>query len=479
MKSIIEQLDPIFKPESIAVIGASSSPLKWGGRMTNRPLRTGYRGEIYPVNPSVEEISGLRSYKSILDIPQQVDLAIMTIPAHKTPHAMRECVEKGVRGVILITAGFAEIGDEGKAIEEEVVRIAREGGIRIVGPNCMGIWSSTGNLNLAFEHAPRTGPISFISQSGTFGVFLSEIANLKGYGLSKFVSIGNQADLDAADYLEYLAEDDETGVIVFYMEGFKDGRRFFELAREVVKSKPILIFKAGRTEAGTRATMSHTASLAGSDEIFDALCRQAGLIRTEEAVQAFDMADALTTQPLPPGRRVAILGSGGMGVVTADACSSLGLEVPHLKSETVERLKKVMPAHAPLPTNPIDFAGSARTAMDEASVVETLLSQDYIDGVISNVPLNPMVWSYITNPGKIPKQLLDVIKLAIGGAEHFASLPWKYNKPIVSIRFRKSDIDIIADILKGAGIPIYDTPEECARSMLALVEYAEVRRGKR
>ena len=479
MKSIIEQLDPIFKPESIAVIGASSSPLKWGGRMINRPLRTGYRGEIYPVNPGVEEISGLRSYRSILDIPQPVDLAIMTIPAHKTPDAMRECVEKGVRGVILITAGFAEIGDEGKAIEGEVVRIARESGIRIVGPNCMGIWSSAGNLNLAFELAPRTGPISFISQSGTFGVFLSEIANLKGYGLSKFVSIGNQADLDAADYLEYLAEDDETGVIVFYMEGFKDGRRFFELAREVVKSKPILIFKAGRTEAGTRATMSHTASLAGSDEIFDALCRQAGLIRTEEAVQAFDMADALTSQPLPPGKRVAILGSGGMGVVTADACSSLGLEVPHLNSETIERLKKVMPAHAPLPTNPIDFAGSSRTAMDEASVVETLLSQDYIDGVISNVPINPMVWSYITNPGKIPKQLLDVIKRAIGGAEHFASLPWKYNKPIVAIRFRKSDIDIIADILKGAGIPIYDTPEESARSMRALVEYAEVRRGKR
>lgn len=478
MKSIKEQLDPIFKPESIAIIGASNSPLKWGGRMLNRPIRTGYRGAIYPVNPNTDEISGLRSYRSILDIPKPVDLAIMTIPAQMTPHAIKECVEKGVKGVILITAGFSEVGDEGRAIENEIVRIAREGKIRLVGPNCMGMWSSIGNLNLSFEIAPRTGPISFISQSGTFGVFLSEIANYKGYGLSKFVSIGNQADLTAADYLEYLAEDDQTGVIVFYIEGFKDGRRFFELARNVAKKKPILIFKAGRTEAGSRAAMSHTASLSGSDEVFDSICSQAGLIRTVEAVQAFDMADALTTQPLPPGRRVAILGSGGMGVVTADACVSLGLEVPHLEIETVRLLQKIMPPHAPLPTNPIDFAGSARTALDEASVAELLLSQSYIDGVISNVPINPMVWSYMTNPGRIPKPLLDVAKRAIEGAEHFASLPWKYNKPIITIRLRKSENDIVADILKGAGIPIYDTPEECARSMLALAEYAEVRRAK-
>lgn len=478
MKSIKEQLDPIFKPESIAIIGASSSPLKWGGRMLNRPVRTGYRGAIYPVNPNMSEISGFRSYRSILDIPKPVDLAIMTIPAHMTPHAIKECVEKGVKGVILITAGYSEIGEEGKAIEDEVAQIAREGGIRLVGPNCMGLWSSSVNLNLSFELAPRTGPISFISQSGTFGVFLSEIANSKGYGLSKFVSIGNQADLTAADYLEYLAEDEQTGVIVFYIEGFKDGRRFFELAKDVAKIKPILIFKAGQTEAGSRAAMSHTASLAGSDDIFDSACRQAGLIRTNEAVHAFDMADALTTQPLPPGRRVAILGSGGMGVVTADACASLGLEVPHLEIETVRLLQKTMPPHAPLPTNPIDFAGSARTANDEASVVEMLLGQDYIDGVISNVPINPIVWSYMTNPGKIPKLLLDATKLAIDGASHFASLPAKFNKPIITMRLRKSEHDIVADILKGAGIPIYDTPEECARSMFALAEYAEVRRRK-
>jgi acyl-CoA synthetase (NDP forming) len=271
VKSIAEQLDPIFKPRSIAVIGASKSHAKWGFRMINRPLRTGYRGAIYPVNRQGEKISNLPSYKSVLEIPQAVDLAVITVPAVQVPAVMKECVEKGVKGVVLITAGFAEIGADGKFLEDKVVRVARKGGIRFVGPNCMGIWSRAGMLSLSFDKAPLAGPIAFVSQSGTFGVSLSEIAGTKGYGLSKFVSIGNQADLDAADYLEYLAADDETRVLVFYIEGFKDGKRFMDLARQVVKQKPIVIYKAGRTSAGSKATQSHTASLAGSDEIFDAV----------------------------------------------------------------------------------------------------------------------------------------------------------------------------------------------------------------
>jgi acyl-CoA synthetase (NDP forming) len=406
-----------------------------------------------------------------------VDLAVITVPAPAVPAVMKECAEKGVKGAVLISAGFAEIGEEGKRIEDRVVQDAREAGIRIVGPNCMGIWSAAGNLNLSFEQAPRAGGLSFLSQSGTFGGYLFQIANEKGYGFSKFVSIGNQADLTAADYLEYLAEDPTTKVIVIYMEGFKDGRRFFELSRQIMKEKPIVIFKAGRTEAGSRATRSHTASLAGSEGIFIAICEQAGLIRTQEALQSFDIAEALASgAPLPPGRRVAILGSGGQGVVTADACATLGLEVPPLERNAIETLRKMMPPHAPLPTNPVDFAGTYRTGREEASVVETLLQQDYIDGVIANVPINPMVFSYMTNPGRISKPLLDLTKVAIEGADQFASLPAKYGKPIVTIRFRRFQNDIIQDILKGAGIPIYDTPEECARAMHALARYGEVRK---
>jgi acyl-CoA synthetase (NDP forming) len=474
--TIKKQLDYIFKPDSVAVIGASNSPGKWGNRMIVRPVGTGFRGSFYPVNRRGEVINGIQSYKSVLDIPKNVDLAVITVPAPTVPSIMKECAEKGVKGVVLITAGFAEIGEQGKKLQEEVLSIAQEGGIRFVGPNCMGIWSAAGYLNLSFDKAPQPGPIAFISQSGTFGGYLSEVANAKGYGISKFVSIGNQADIKAGDYLEYLAQDDDTRVIVYYMEGFKDGRRFFDLAKEIVKNKPIIIFKAGRTQAGTRATMSHTASLAGSDSVFDAMCRQAGLIRSLEAVQSFDMAEALAGQPLAPGKRIAILGSGGQGVVTTDACESLGLKVPRLNDATVNELKNVMPPHAPLPTNPVDFAAGPRNGLEEASVVETLLAQDYIDGVISNVPMNPLARSYSANPGKIPKPLLDQTKIAIQGAELFASLPKKYNKPVITIRFRKFANDIICDILKGAGIPVFDTPEECARAMFALCTYGEQKR---
>jgi len=340
----------------------------------------------------------------------------------------------------------------------------------------MGIWSRAGLLCLSFDKAPLAGPIAFVSQSGTFGVSLSEIAGAKGYGLSKFISIGNQADLTAADYLEYLASDEETKVLVFYIEGFKDGERFMNLAREVVKKKPIIIYKAGRTAAGSKATQSHTASLAGSDEIFDAACRQAGLIRVQETLHAFDVAEVLASQPLPPGRRVAILGSGGQGVVTADACAALGLEVPELDADTVRSLMEGLPPHAPRPNNPVDFAGSSRTGLEEAAVVEKLLRCDYIDGVISNVPINPAAWSDMFGFSGLPRPLLDMTRKAIDGADYFASLPAKYGKPIITTRFRKVAYDMVIEILRGAGIPVCDTPEEAARAMHALVRYAGIRK---
>ncbi|MBN1615095.1 MAG: CoA-binding protein [Deltaproteobacteria bacterium] len=479
MKTIVEQLDPIFKPESIAVIGASKNPAKWGFRMINRPIRCGYRGPIYPVNPREDKFNNLPFYRSVLDIPGSVDLAVITVPAAQVPGVIRECVSKGVKGAVLITAGFAEVGHDGKVLEDEVVAIAREGGLRFVGPNGMGIWSAAGMLNLSFDQVPLSGPIAFVSQSGTFGGSLAEIAGIKGYGLSKFISIGNQADLTAADYLEYLADDNDTRVIVFYMEGFKDGARFADLAREIVRKKPIIIFKAGRTGPGSRATQSHTASLAGSDEIFDAICRQAGLIRTQEALHSFDMAEALACQPIPRGRRVAILGSGGQGVVTADACAALGLEVPELDGDTVKSLKEVIPPHAPPPRNPVDFAGTLRSSMEEAAVVEKLLSRDYIDGVISNAPINPAAFAAMFGIAGMPKPLLDMTKSAIEGADYFSSLPTKYGKPIITIRFRRFAHDMVIDILRGAGIPVYDTPEECARAMFALARYAEIKRKAR
>ena len=462
---IVRQLDPIFKAKSMAVIGASRAPFKWGGRTLLTAMMNGYRGTIYPVNPKEKEIAGLTCYPSVCDIPYDVDMAVIVVPAAAAPQAMADCVAKGIKGVVMITAGFAEASEEGLVLQEELVRIAREGDIRFVGPNGMGIYSSAVSLNLCLNDAVRPGKIAFVSQSGTFGGLLAEFAERKGYGLSKFISIGNQADLTAADYVEYLGDDDDTGAIVLYMEGFKDGERFFKVAREVIKRKPILMYKAGRTEAAARATMSHTSSLAGSDEIVDAMCRQVGIIRASEVTQPFDMAEALIGLPLPQSNRVAIIGSGGQGVVTSDTCESLGLRVPALDHETSMKLKETLPPHAPVPTNPVDFAGGMRGPLDEVQVADALARIDYIDGIICNTP------HFHGDDDR------DELKTAIQGAEILAAIPKKYGKPVVTLSWHShGGGGAIGDVMKEAGIPAYETPEQCARAMMALAHYAEVRR---
>ena len=480
MADIVKQLDYIFKPRSVAVIGASDNVTKWGYMVIERPLRTGYKGAIYPVNPQADTILGLPSFRSVKDIPGSVDLAVITTQASHVPSVMQQCVDKGVKGAILISAGFAEASAEGKKLEEKVMAIARSGGIRCVGPNCMGIWSAAGQLNNAFTTSPKDGEIAFISQSGTFGGYMAELASAKGYGLRMFVSIGNQADLTVADYIEYLSYDDKTRAIILYMEGVKDGRRFFNVCREALKKKPILLYKGGSSPAGSRAVMSHTAAIAGSEIVFQNVCRQLGLVRAEESFQTFEMAMALLKLPLPPGRRFAILGTGGQSVAAIDACQRLGLEVPELDRRTSERLMAMLPPHAPLPKNPVDFAGSYRTAVDEANVVEILLQQDYIDGVISNVPINPAAWGHKVDNASTSALLAEIAAGVEKGTKQFCQLPWKYNKPIVCVRWSsEAKKDTVAVKLTEAGIPVYETPEQCARAMYALTTYAELKRANK
>jgi len=469
------KLDYIFKPRSIAVIGASDTFRKWGSLMVERPLKTGFKGAIYPINPHRTEILGLPTYPSVSAVPGAIDLAVMTTPAATIPGLLRQCVEKGVKGAVVISAGFAEVGEEGRGVEQAMVEVARSGGIRVVGPNCMGIWSAAGQLSLCFPHAPKAGPIAFISQSGTFGVAMAQVASDKGYGLTKFISIGNQADLEVSDYLEYLAADKDTRVIVLYIEGLKDGRRFFDVARQVIKKKPIVVYKGGRSAAGARATMSHTASLAGSERIFESMCKQVGLLQVQESFHLFEIAEALVGSPVAAGNRVAILGSGGQGVVGTDACSALGLELPELDAETSLRITALLPPHAPTAKNPVDFAGSSRTAMQEAEMIEALLKLDYIDGVISNVPVSPQIWDRSLKIDRNSDSLPKPIQVALDGAQVYASLPKKYNKPLMCLRFVRLEHDVMEDILREGGIPIYDTPEQCARAMYALVRYGVVR----
>jgi acyl-CoA synthetase (NDP forming) len=467
-KNIVQQLDPIFRAKSVALIGASGNPSKWGGMILDRLLSSSFRGSIYPVNPKQSEISGLKAYADVLEIPGPVDLAVFTIPASQMPKSMESCVAKGIRGGVVISADFAETGERGQALEEETTRIARAGGLRFVGPNGNGVWSSAVGLNSSPLPGPTPGPLAFVSQSGMFGGATLFAARAKGFGLSKFISVGNQADLTTADYLEYLAQDDDTRVIGLYVEGFKDGRRFLRVAREVSRHKPILLLKGGTSDQGARATLSHTASIAGEDRIVDGVCRQAGLIRVSQLEDLLVMAEALLSQPLPRGARVAVVGNGGQGVTTVDNLSRLGLEVPEFEREDQLALKEILPPHAPTPRNPVDFAAGAFETADEVRVIEKLASLDYIDGIIANVPRDH---SFGGN------SLAEKRKAVITALDEFGRIPEKTGKPIITQRMMPSETAL--ELLRNARIPIYETPQQCALAMTGLVRYAAIKNERR
>lgn len=463
---IVKQLDPIFKPKSIAFIGASNNPAKWGGRLILSALESKFRGKIFPVNPKESRICGLPSYADITEIPGDVDLAVFTVQAAQMPGIMRNCVKKGVKGGVIISADFAETGEAGRALEMETVDIARKGGIRFVGPNGNGIFSAAGDLNITpFPNPPR-GALAFISQSGMFGGQAVRIALTKGFGLSKFISMGNQADLTAADYLAYFANDPDTQVIAVYIEGFKDGRTFRRIAREVAREKPVLILKGGTSEMGAKATLSHTASIAGEDRIFDGMCRQAGLIRVRQMEHLFIMAEALINQPLPKGKRIAVVGNGGQGVTTTDNLACMGIHIPEFKEADKLGLKEILPPHAPVPNNPVDFAAGIYEAMDEVRIIEKLASIDYIDGIITNVPIDRT----------LKNESLAQTRIAVLTAvDRFCQIPKKYNKPVITQKLHSSVSTM--ELLKSAGIPMYNTSEQCALAMAALTRYAEIKRS--
>lgn len=460
-EDIVKQLKPIFKPKAIAVIGASNNPRKWGNEMVLNPLSSGFRGAIYPVNPRTKEVLGLPAYPSVLKVPEDVDLAVIVVRAPIVPKVMEECVEKGVKGAVIISAGFAETGEAGATLQEKVLNIARKGGIRFVGPNCMGIWSAPVRLNLAFDMAPRPGPISFISQSGTFGGYLFEAASGKGYGFNYFVSSGNEADLNNVEYLEYFGQDPDTKAIVFYMEGVRGGREFADVAREVVGKKPVIVYKAGQTSEGSRVALSHTASITGKDEVFDAVCKQVGILRVYESFHAFDIAEALSReQQLPKGKRISIIGSGGFSVISAETAAKLGLEIPEFDGETKAKLMKILPPHAPVPRNPIDTAGGS-TFLMMAKMVEVVAGLDYIDGVLMSF------WG-----GHL--DTLDGMKETHGATKILASIPKKYGKPVFMTSLRSRMQGPVYEILRGAGVLFFESPEECVRAMHGMVEYASI-----
>ncbi len=457
-------LDPIFKPRSIAIIGASNHLEKWGYRMVSRPLNTGFRGPIYPVNPNSPEVAGLKTFAQISDLPPDLDLAVITLPRPMVAEALQECLRRGLRGIIVISAGFAETGEEGKRFQDEIVQIASAAKIPLVGPNCMGLWSATVGLNLAFEEAPFRGSVAFISQSGTLGNYLMLLARAKGYGFSGFVSSGNQAMLEVTDYLEYFGNDESSRAIILYIEGIQDVKRFARVAREIVPKKPVMLYKAGRFDVGIRAALSHTASMAGNDQVFDALCKQIGLIRCYDPLHTFDMAVSLASQPLPRSNRLAILsGGGGYCVTMAEASVSWGLEVPPLDPSAAEKIKKLLLPFAPHPWNPVDTASDTRP-MTYARTLEVLMGLDYIDGVIMMIPF---MFEYQLRSAASIRELMDATEI-------ICSLSERFHKPLIGNMIPRPSAGPALDLLQKAGIPFFATQAESARAMHALVRYARI-----
>jgi len=469
-------MESIFNPSSVAVIGASGAPGKWGFGIFARLIGGGNDRPVYPVNNRVDQILGVRTYPSLLDIPGPVELAIIVSPPETVPSVMSDCVAKGVKGAVVVTAGFAEVGEKGKAAERRVVEMAREGGIRFVGPNCMGHFNTAADLMTAGEMTgvPR-GPIACISQSGNFGGYVIWRGAQMGIGFSKFVSTGNEADLKLEDYLEYLAQDDETKVITAYIEGIRDPRRFFALARDITKAKPVVVMKSGRTSEGARAAWSHTAALAGEDAIHDAMFRQCGVIRVGEADEMFDIAVALVAQPRPRGRRVAILtGGGGFGVVATDACVRLGLEIAELSPETIETLNKYLPprwSHG----NPVDMAGTSNTSY---GCMGTLLKAEGVDAVLgmscvgspSTVPSGPDVPDAVRKAAEYAEYVADEeAKLVDGLLERVK----RHDKPIVLAYAPAGNESPAVRKLNQRGFFVYPTPERAVRVLAHLVRYGE------
>jgi acetyl coenzyme A synthetase (ADP forming)-like protein len=458
-----DELKCFFEPGSVAVIGASRNPLKYGHSLLKNLLDLEFKGKIYPVNPNAEEVLGLKAYSNVKAISDDLDLAIIIVPAFKVPEIMRDCAEKHVKGVVICSSGFRETGDRGKKLEDEVVAIAKRAGIRVVGPNTTGVLNATNNFTTSFVPLPKfkKGNVAFVAQTGLFAAAAFWwIISKQPFGVSKIVGLGNKCDLDDAEVLEYLADDEHTEVVAIYMEGVKDGRKLFEAFKKISKIKPIIVLKSGRSPAGIKASLSHTGSLAVKDEIFDAVCRQTGVIRVEgDLDELLDITKAFALQPLPKGNRVAIVTvTGGGGVIAADKCSEHGLELAQLSDETIKRIRENMPPWANV-SNPIDFEPLFESVGPEESlkiVVEAVLKDKSVDGVIIIFVAVPRIVPYFEI-----KKTIKYIK-----DRNFAQ------KPILTYLLGyKETVDSWTAQLEEEKIPVYSSIERCVKALGCLWRY--------
>lgn len=454
---LFEEIDGFFKPETVALIGASTKPGKIGYVILENLLD--FPGKVYPVHPRAKEILGVKCYKSIEEIPDKIDLGIIAIKSTDVPETIERLAKKGAKNVVIISGGFKELGGEFENIEAKITMIAREKGVRIIGPNCIGIFNPENKLRSFFQPRsrmvlPKPGNVAYLSQSGTYGIVLLEWSALDHLGVSRFVSYGNKADVDEADLLMYLKDEPNTEVIGIYMEGLKDGRKFFEAAKEVTKKKPVVVLRGGNTEKAVKAVKSHTGFLGGGGRIFKHIFKQAGIIQARTLEDLFDMVKALAKQPPAKGNRIAMMSNGaGLMVQAVDAIAYEGMELAEFSQETLDKLKAKLPSYAII-SNPLDLTGSA-TDEDYYNAIDVILDDPNTDIILvffvyQDSPVSPNIIERISELKEKARENKKPILIGAAGG------------PFTTELNRKAE---------RIGIPTYPTAERIVRAAWALYEW--------
>jgi acyl-CoA synthetase (NDP forming) len=452
-----------FNPRSIALVGASARPGKLG-YILMRNLLDGYPGTLYPINPGEAEIMGHRAYPRVQDAPGSVDLAVIALPPESCMQAMRDCAEAGAKTALVLSGGFAEIGAEGLARQQAMLKIARDGGVRLIGPNCFGLYNCNLGLNasMGFGLPPKGGNISLVTQSGAYGMAIFGLARQRHLRFAKILSHGNKADLTDHEILDYFAGDAETSVLCLFLESVSHGRAFFEALARTTQRKPVVVTKTGRSSAGRRAAASHTAALTGDATAFVTAVRQAGAILAESGLEMVDIAEALSRQPLPPGRRVGIItNSGGTGVELADLCEHFGLSVPELPPAVQERIMPLLPSYAS-PRNPVDITPLwARFPAMYGGSIEALYESSDIDIII---PI-------LLQRSALMEENVEAVRDTVLRCQREQGIA----KPTYICWVVGNEGEKTQAMLQEAGIPVYEWPERTARTAAAIAAYAEAR----
>jgi acyl-CoA synthetase (NDP forming) len=466
-------LDDIFHPRAIAVVGASGALYNIHTQMfLDSLIDFGFKGEIYPINPRSQEISGLKAYPSITKVPGPVDLVTSLVPARATPQLLRDCVAKGVRAIQLFTAGFAETGeDEGRRLQEKLVSIARTGGVRIIGPNCVGIYCPESRVCYASDFPKEPGQVAFITQSGGYSYLTIRMAAARGVSFSKTVSYGNASDINEIDLLEYLAGDPDTGIIAAYIEGTRDGQRLLRALRDAASKKPVIITKKGSTEAGARGASSHTGALAGDDTIWDVALKQAGVIRVEDVEQMVDLLVTFLFFPLPQGRRAVVLGAGGgAGVRASDECESGGLKLPRIPDELRAELNRHIPLAGSMLRNPVDVLAEPHGDAVWMPILKALDGWDEAD---------MLLWHFSPDMeplrGEAFQQLIVETRGAMLGSFKGFRKPKAVAVHAVETGIGLAELDAIRDMCREHKVAFYPSLYRAAQAISRYMDYREWR----